>query len=78
MSCEYVNFKCIVESFEGVGDPHFIATSHDHYRTKLCYDVSGDDGDVLLIARNEKNSKNCRYQMNKPLGKEIPHFSFMT
>ena len=32
-------------------------TSHDQYHTKLCYDVNGNDGDVLLIIRDEENSE---------------------
>ena len=47
----------MTEDDEGNGDPHFIVTSHDQYHTKLCYDVNGNDGDVLLIVRDEETSK---------------------
>ena len=50
-------FLCIAEDDEGNGDPHFIVTSHDGYQTKLCYDVNGNDRDVLLILRDEENSE---------------------
>ena len=48
---------CITDDDEGNGDPHFIVTSHDQYHTKLCYDVNGNDGDVLLVIRDEDTSE---------------------
>ena len=57
------NFKrmnilfCLIEEYEVNGDPHFIVTSHDEHHTKLCYDVNGKDGDVLVIIRDQGNSK---------------------
>ena len=47
----------MIDDDEGNGDPHFIVTSHDQYHTKMCYDVNGEDGDVLLIIRDEENGK---------------------
>ena len=56
----YIHFT---EDDEGNGDPHFIVTSHDQYQTKLCYDVNGNDGDVLLLLRDQEKSELNSFSM---------------
>ena len=51
------NYFCLIEEYEVNGDPHFIVTSHDEHHTKLCYNVNGKNGDVLVIIRDQENSK---------------------
>ena len=52
-----IDLILFTEVAEGNGDPHFIVSSRDQHDTKLCYDVTGYDGDVLLIVGNEDRGK---------------------
>ena len=38
-------------------DPHFLLTSSVARNTHLCFDVDGDDGDVLLLVQDPDRSK---------------------